>query len=172
MNSAKKLTLDEIRTLPKASVIWYSYELITDEGIMFHSVDPLMVCAPGDNGRLIGGGKDYDLDLDINKHLFDDPCSALWDSKPCADQLNGISGEEYDAITEKKPIVFKELATAITSRRYTFIKFCELIEMDYIRFWNKITGYDQFDQHDISAMKKALLLNDGEIMEMISQATA
>ena len=94
--TARKLTLDEIKALPKASVIWMENQYITDEGIIWYSLDPMMVCVPGENGCLIGGDKHSHFDLDIDDHLLDD--STMWNMEPAKNQLVGISAAEYDAM--------------------------------------------------------------------------
>ena len=91
---AKKMTLDEIKTLPRGSVMWAEFNDRTDEGIVWYSLDPVVVCEPGENGCLIGGNKDSFIDRNIDNHLLDD--LTIWSSEPEKEQLSGITQKVYD----------------------------------------------------------------------------
>lgn len=101
MNStiAKKLTLDEIKELPKASVVWMAINWTDEDGIVFHTVDPVMVWRKNKESRLIGSfdNESY-IDRSIDDNLLSDPDLSIWDHEPAEEQLEGISEEEYNRL--------------------------------------------------------------------------
>lgn len=161
---AKKLTLDEIKALPKASVIWMEVNDKTDNGIVWYSLDPVMIRVPGENGYLIGGNKDSIIDLAIDSHLLDN--ISIWNHEPNREQLIGITQEEYDSISNEESIVFSGLSAAITSRRYTFKSFCELAGLNYTDFMDALTGKREFIQMEMVIIRSMLNLSDAETMSV------
>lgn len=167
MNAAKKLTLDEIKALPRTSVIWYSYEIITDEGIMFHYTAPVMVCVPHENGCLIGGDESSIFDRDIDDHLMDDDIS-FWDAEPDRGQLSGITQKEYDDLTDVNSIVFPKLATAITSKGYTFESFSRTAGLNPVQLWESITGQREFTGKEIEVIVDKLNMRAADMRDLFS----
>ena len=159
---AKKLTLDEIKALPKASIIWMEVNDKTDNGIVWYSLDPVMIRVPGENGYLIGGNKDSIIDLAIDSHLLDN--ISIWNHEPNREQLTGITQEEYDSITDEESIVLSGLSAAITSRRYTFKSFCELAGLNYADFMDALTGKREFIQMEMVVIRSILNMSDAETM--------
>ena len=165
MNAAKKLTLDEIKALPRTSVIWYSYEIITDEGIMFHYTAPVMVCVPHENGCLIGGDDMSIFDRNIDDHLMDDDVS-FWNAEPDRRQLSGITQEEYDDLVDVSRIVFPKLATAITSKGYTFESFSRAAGLNPVQIWKSITGQREFTGREIEVIVDKLNMSAADMREI------
>lgn len=161
--NAKKLTLDEIKMLPIGSVIWRAYFIETDNGIVWHGTSPAMICVAGHGGYIIGGDEAGTFEHDIDDHMMDDPTNSFWDSQPSDNQLPGITKQEYNALRGEESITFPDLATAITSRRYTFEAFCKLAGLNYAKFWNAITGSREFTQHEIVTIRSELNLSDDEV---------
>ena len=161
---AKKLTLNEIKALSRGTVLWAEFDDLTDEGIVWYALDPVVICQEGENGCLIGGNKDSIIDRDINDDLLEN--LSLWTSEPNKEQLAGITEQEYNDLTDEGKIVFPELAAAITSRRYTFEAFCTSAGLDYPKFWNAITGKREFNRHEIITIRSALNLPDEEVMRI------
>lgn len=96
---AKKLTLEEIKALPKASVVWMAIHYISDDSIVFHTVDPVMVWRTSEGSGLIGCfEKGSYIDRCIDESLLSDPNLTIWDLEPADNQLEGISQEEYDKL--------------------------------------------------------------------------
>ena len=169
-NTAKKLTLEEIMTLPKATVLWLVDHNVSDEGIVWHGVDPVLVCAPGENGALIGGNLYSFVDLTINDQLLNDPNRSIWDREPSKRQLHGISREEYDAIPDALGhIQFTRLAYAITYRGFTFEQISDITGIKLKRIWNILTGKSEIVQCEIVALRRALDLTDSETMAVFFQ---
>ncbi len=164
--NAKKLTIDEIKSLPLASVVWFSFEHESDEGIAWHGYWPVMVCVPGENGRLIGGDEDSYINISINDHMLDSQEDSFWNFKPNEEQLKGITEEEFNAMPDAEQINNHKLAFAITSKKITVEAFCKLIRMNYQKFWNALTGKREFVQQEIVAIRTALNLSDDEIIEI------
>ena len=160
---ARKLTLEEIITLPKATVLWLVDYNISDESIVWHGVDPVLVCAPGENGALIGGNRYSLVDLHINDQLLNDPNRSIWDREPTKGQLHGISREEYDAIPDELGhIQFTRLAYAITYRGFTFEQISDITGIKLKRIWNILTCRSEIEQCEIVAIRTALDLSDDE----------
>ena len=127
ITKAKKLTIDEIKSLPLASVVWFSFEYENDEGIAWHGYRPVMVCVPGENGTLIGGEEDSYIRISIDDHMLDSREDSFWNFKPNEEQLKGITEEEYNAMPDPEQINNHKLAFAITSRKISVEAFCKLI---------------------------------------------
>ncbi len=66
MKIARQLTAKEISELPKTSVIWLSVNDIAEEGVQYFINVPMLVCAAGDGGTLIGGNKEQTWRFPIN----------------------------------------------------------------------------------------------------------
>lgn len=164
--NAKKLTLKEIEAMPRGSVIWRGEVNSSDDGIIWHYADPAVICVAGPGGYLLGGCDAGTFDMDINEHLLDSPTLTFWDREPADEQLPGITRAEFDAMDEPEMIVFPNLAMAITSRRMTLEKFCEIAGLAYQEFWYAITGKREFRQWEIVKIRVALNLTDDEVMEI------
>lgn len=165
-NNARMLTLEELETLPRGSVIWRSINLETDEGIVWHDFDPMMICVSGPNGKLIGADAWNYFEYEINNYLMEDSQIHFWDIEPNDAQLPGITRAEYDALTDEERIVNTKLAAAITSKGMLFEKFCETAGIDYRRFWSAITGSREFVQSEIVTIRTVLSLSDEETREI------
>lgn len=162
--TAKKLTLDELKRLPRGSAVWAEFLDKSEEGIVWYILDPVVVCEPGENGSIIGGNRDAIIARYIDDHLLEE--LTIWSSEPDKEQLTGITQKEYDDLPDVRKILFPELATAITSRRYTFEAFCTFAGLDYHDFWDAITGYREFVLHEIVSIRSALNLTDEETMSI------
>ena len=159
---AKKLSLDEIKMLSRGTVLWAEFDDLTDKGIVWYTLDPVVVCKEGENGCLIGGGRDSIIARDIDDCLLEN--FTIWNHEPNREQLTGITQEEYDSITNEESIVFSGLSAAITSRRYTFKSFCELAGLNYTDFMDALTGKREFIQMEMVIIRSILNLSDAETM--------
>lgn len=101
MNNAKKLTVQDIINLPKASVIWKEeHHFDENYNIGYYELFPMLVCVPGENGVLAWACKSYYCHLFINENLIDENTS-FWDCEPDPDMIsNDISETEYDKFLE------------------------------------------------------------------------
>lgn len=163
-NVAKKLTLEEIEALPKATVIWYAYVNTSDDGVMWHDADPVLICEPGEGGIIYGGDKDSFIDIDISAHMFDDPDVSFWDSEPNRTQLPGITRNEYNALPDPNDdlFTFTSLVTAITSRGMTFEALSDVTGINVNRIYEVLSDQDEIVQWEMVAIRKALKLTDEE----------
>ena len=164
--TARKLTLEEIEALPKASVIWLEMDMKDDNGICWHDVLPLLVCVPGKGGVLMGGDRDSFVDFDINDQLMNDPDNHFWSHEPSHDMLPGITREERDSIPGDEDFVFPKLVEAITSRKLTFAKFCTLSGMDFSKFMDALNGKREFVQWEMVAIRTTLKLTADQTTEI------
>ena len=173
-NEARKMTLAEIIALPKGSVIWMELHDISNDGVVYHSIDPLMVCISGNNGQLIGADEDSIIIHDINDHLLDDSNLIMWDHEPNRNQLIGLSKEEYAALNDPDDdlIVYPLLATEISSRGITFDRFSEMIDVNPDDFWRALTGKRSFEQWEIVEIRSALNLSDNKVEKIFSPVYA
>lgn len=167
---SRKLTIEEIKSLPLASVIWYAREYKTDEGIVWHCYSPVMVCVPGDNGELIGGDEASIIEVTISDKMMNDPIDSFWNYRPEESQLKGITEEEYNSLTDEERIVNTELAALITSKGMTFTVFCENAGLNYEHFWESMIGKREFVQHEIVTIRNILNLSDDETMRVFFPA--
>lgn len=168
MNTAKKLTLDEIKALPRASVIWSSFVFNTDEGIQFHTVYPVMVCVPHENGCLIGGDEEIYLRWIIDNQLMENDVT-FWDIEPARDQLPGITQNEYDGLPDVKRII---LAAAITSKGYSFESFSMTAGLSLDRLRESLNGQREFTLDEMEKISKVLEFSDDQIREVFFPAAA
>ncbi len=161
--TARKLTLDEIKAFPKASVIWYTYATQTDDGVIWHCCDPALIVWPGENGHIVGGDLNSIFSRVINDQLMKDG-TTFWSAEPPRDQLLGITRKEYDEMEDfEGKIAFPKLVTEITIRGYTFKQFCDLAGIRYSNFKKAITGECEFVAQEIGQIGSALHLTDDEI---------
>lgn len=164
---ARPLSLEEIKALPRTSVVWMIIHYTSDDGICWYSADPVMVSIPGDGGELIGGIKDEIINRTINDKLLDKDVS-IWDREPTPEQAHGITEKEYNALDDPNDdyIKFPVLASAITSRGMTLDAFCKSIKLFPGRFWKCITGKSEFIQWEIVKIVTALQLNKDETQKI------
>ena len=109
-NEARILTLDEIKKLPPATVIYRMYiGTITKEeidvmefpaenlGVSYAFICPAMICESGEDGYLVGGDSSGSFDSYYADNLDGD---QYWNSMPTIDQIHqyGITEEEYNAL--------------------------------------------------------------------------
>ena len=109
-NEARILTLDEIKKLPPATVIYRMYiGTITKEeiegnefpaenlGVSYAFICPAMICESGEDGYLVGGDESGWFDSQYANNLDGD---QYWDSRPTIEQVHqyGITEEEYNAL--------------------------------------------------------------------------
>lgn len=165
--AARKLTLKEIETLPKASVIWMGLETHTDEGILFYDTYPIVVCVAGKNAVLAGADADLCWHIKINAEYFSDKSDySFWNIEPGKAQLIGISADEYNNLNEKEDIVFHDLATAITSRGITLQALSDMTGIKIERIYKILSDMDEIVQSEIVAIGTALNLSDDEKREI------
>ena len=155
METAKKLSIEEMKALPFASVIWRNLTTVNDNGITFYVNSPCLVCDVGDNLYLVGGDSAGSFEYGIEDILNDESIS-FWNGEPRKDQLTGISISEYDEMDDTEQIVFPDLASAITSRGMTFKIFCSAAGIDYHSFWDSITGKTSFSCREIADIANKL----------------
>lgn len=161
---AKKLTLEDIKSLPKGAVVWGTSINESDDGIVWHDVLPLLIAVPGENGLLIGGEKQSIFDRDIDDGLLADSDYCIWDSEPARDQLCGITRDEFNDMQDPAIIQFTRLAYAITYRGFTFEQISDITGIRLKRIWNILTGKSEIEQCEIVAIRSALDLTDDETM--------
>lgn len=98
-NTAHQLTLAELEALPLGSVIWISFIYEEKNGVVWHSIWPVMVCATGKDGYIIGGDRDSIFDWDIASLLKEG--FTAWSMKPDDSMIPGITEEEFNALSEE-----------------------------------------------------------------------
>lgn len=99
--NARILTLEEIKSLSKASVIWrVSHQEDDDYHIHFHTVNPALIAVPGENGLIVGGDVGSLFCHDINDELINDGI-LFWSAEPAEEQLTdyGIPEAEFNKIS-------------------------------------------------------------------------
>ena len=163
-NTARMYTLEEIESLPRGSVTWMAFIIRSDDGIVWHSTFPVLVCVPGPGGLLMGGDYDGYIEQTIDERLLDD--NTYWNYEPSRHQLQGITRQEYDSMKETETITNRKLAAAITGKGFTFDRFCTMAGLDCRRLWNGLTGKREFTQEEIVTIRAALDLTDGQLMDI------
>lgn len=125
----KRLTLDEIMSLPKASVIWreeHTYD--EEEGFNFYEIEPMLISVPGRDGVLCYASKENFLFLNIDEDLIN-PQRNFWDSEPAEGMIKtGLPMKEFDSFHEHYKIhriVSKDILSTITCAGYTLDQFCQ-----------------------------------------------
>ena len=109
-NEARILSLDEIKKLPPATVIYRMSITTIDEkdiadwemspeylGVKWTCIMPAMICESGDNGYVVGGDDGGYFCSYYADNLEGD---QYWDSRPTVEQTHqyGITEEEYNAL--------------------------------------------------------------------------
>ena len=163
--AARKLTIEEIKALPFASVIWHSY-VTNDNGVVWHSKLPVVIVMPGEWGHLAGSDEAGLFEADIHDNMFDGYYNAYWTMEPDDDMLPGITKEEYNNTPDIVPdsIVYPQLAEAITSRKITFERLSDMTGIKTKRIADILTGKAEIVQLEIVAIRTALNLSDDETM--------
>lgn len=102
MNNAKMLTLEEIKNLPKASVIWrQEFYLDSDYDIEWFQLEPMLVCIPGEDGVLSWANSYSFLHLDIDDNLINNN-RIFWDMEPDSDMTErGMSESKFNEYLER-----------------------------------------------------------------------
>jgi hypothetical protein len=168
-NTAKKLTLEEIKALPRASVIWLVTYNCSDDGVVWHEVDPSLICVAGEGGVICGADNDSTWDFVINDDLFERPYKfEFWNYEPNREQLPGITGDEYNGLPNANDdlIMLPELAAKITYKGFTFDRFCEQTGLNSKRFWKALIGKREFMQWEIVVIRSELNLSDDDVREI------
>ena len=122
----KRLTLNEIISLPKASVIWREeHDCDEESGFNFYELEPMLVCVAGEGGVLAYANKDSFVDLDINDKLITEQ-RMFWDEKPGAELITGgLPIEYYDEQFHIQRVALKGLLSEITKAGYTLEHFSQ-----------------------------------------------
>lgn len=163
--TARKLTIEEIKALPFASIIWYS-NVSNDNGVVWHWKTPVVVYCPGDEGWLggdaFGGGV---IEKSIDDDMFSNPNDSYWNSEPTDDQLPGITKDEYNELWngDEEDITMPKLAEAITGRKITFEKICNLTGIDFGHFTDAMTGKEDFTCGELATIARELNTTVDEI---------
>lgn len=163
MPTAKKLTLEQLESLPLGAVVWRSTEEINEEGIAWHYVAPVMVYEPGKDGALVGGFANCGYFGSSMADILYDPTISFWNIKPDDWQLIGLSEEEYNAWPVEK-MTFFDLAKAITLRKKTLDEVAQLSGVSIKRLVEILTG-SQITSEEVFAIADALHLS----LEMIEK---
>lgn len=134
MNNARKLTLEEIKNLPKASVIWREQFTEDEEsGFVFYQLEPMLVCVPGECGVLAWANKYSFLDLTIDEDLLSG--RSFWDKEPDQDMIQGVPESDFDRFINASPLddfTFpqKQLLSTITRAGFSVPRFCQETGID------------------------------------------
>lgn len=160
---ARKLTLEEIKSLPFASVIWCAY-VTNDSGVIWHTKMPVVIVSPGEDGLLAGADEAGIYEVNVNDNMLDYPRDSFWTLEPDDAMLPGITREEYNEIPgELEKIVCPKLAEAITSRKITFEKICDQAGIDFGHFVNAMTGKEDFTCGELASIARKLNTTVDEI---------
>ena len=125
----KRLSLSEIISLPKASVIWREEHTYDDEsGYNFYEAEPMLVCVAGEGGVLAYANKESVLYLDIDGELITDS-RKFWDAEPGAELITGgLPVKYFDTFNERngiRRVALKGLLSEITKAGYTLDHFSQ-----------------------------------------------
>lgn len=123
----KQLSLSEIISLPKASVIWREEHNYDDEsGYNYFEIEPMMIGAAGQGGTLCFANQDTFLFLDIDESLITDE-RKFWDEEPGSELITEDLPVEYFNNFEERfnvrRVAVKGLLSAITKAGYTLDRF-------------------------------------------------
>ena len=167
---AKQLTLQELKELPRATVVWVELRFKEDNGILWHAVEPGMIISSGDDLFIVGGGEggyfahDIAESDDISNWFLE---NAFWNQEPTEDQVKyGLSEKEFNEMPEFENVAFPNLVTAISSKKLTIKAFCGTLEMKEKRFYDCLIGKKDFTRDEIERISSALDLTDYQIREI------
>ncbi len=164
--SARKLSLAEIKELPKASVIWLASETTEPEGIKWFAKLPIMVYVPGEDGAVIGANEAGYFDRKFSD-LFNDTGLSYWDKEPENEQLCGITEDEFNQISNG-PIA-SALTAAIIKRYNSFHLFCEKAGFEYESFLDGMAERRDFSSKELLTIFKLLDLTEEETNELFAE---
>lgn len=99
---AKKMTRDELKRIPGFTKIWVA--CVNDDtmyGLLWHWIAPAVIFNSGNDPiivpDLVNGIAVYEVDDDFFAQA---PYISFWNKKPDHKQLEGISEEEFNLMTE------------------------------------------------------------------------
>lgn len=173
MNTAKKLTTEEILSLPLGSVVWYEEHCSYDNpeqdihGIPFYFLYPLMVAGEGADFTLIGAREGCCPDYWGADAV---PLMVIWDRKPNRKQLKGFDHWDIDAIPEE---TLREMTaeqgtglTALKSRinwEYGSVSaFAHRIGINPRSMLRKLNGTAEFKAHEMTSIVKTMHFSNPE----------
>ena len=166
MNNAKRMTLQEIEAMPKASVIWFELHSLDDSDTFaeYYNIYPAMIAAPGENGVICWGSSDEYGVLEINNELINND-RLFWDHEPDKDMIfRGIPADIYNNMhIYPESETAKRLMTAITSRGYEINRFYSLSGVDESEFMQIIQGEREPDLSEIQQISGTLHLDEAEM---------
>ena len=125
----KRLSLSEIISLPKASVIWIEEHNYDDEsGYNYFEIEPMMIGAAGQGGTLCFANQDTYLFLDIDENLITDE-RWFWDEEPGSELITeDLPVEYFNSFEERfniRRVAVKGLLSVITKSGYTLDRFSQ-----------------------------------------------
>ncbi len=167
MNNPRKLSLDEIISLPKASVIWREEHFCPggNQGLDFYQLEPMLVCVPGKNGVLAWANTETFQELRINRSLINERRS-FWNAEPDPIFItSGIPESDYDQFINNfegdipHEIDDSRLLYEITHRGFTVGLFSQATGIKLERLINILLDPDLLMVSELEKIVDVLSLN-------------
>ena len=167
MKTAKRMTTEEILSLPLGSVVWYEEHFTYDDleqgiyDIPFYYLYPVMVAEEGKEFMLIGareGSCPEYWGADIVPYM------AIWDRKPDRKQLKGfehwdLSGIPDDTLrkmTAEQGTGLTALKSRIRWEYGSISTFANRIGMKPAAMRQRLNGTAEFKAHEMNRIVKAM----------------
>ena len=175
--SPKRLSLENIESLPKASVIWREEHIITsggNSGVEYFQLQPMMIGVPGKKGVLCYADLDGYIILDIDENLITDT-RFFWDAEPDPAVItSGIPEEEYNNLWDSSEYGYDDLQKmedsrivyAITKRGFTLDMFSQASGISKARLIMILRDPAQLTVSELDVFKQFLSLSADEAMNL------
>ena len=174
MSIARRMTAEEILSLPQGSVVWYEDRFIYDNaeegvcGIPAYFLYPIMVAEAGKDFALIGAREGCCPQTWLPKDL---PFMVIWDKKPDRKQLKGFYHWDIDYLSDKALLEMTEsYGTGVTALRKrvawefgSVTAFALCMRMNPRTLLRKLNGKVEFKYSEITAITQALGLSSAEV---------
>ena len=169
----KRLSLEEIMNLPKASVIWCEmHDQDHESNCDFYDVFPMLICVPGRDGVLSWADRDSQIALDIDEKLITED-RFFWDSEPAADQIStGIPLQELNRFFEEndvREIQNKRFLHLITSYGFSVPSFSKASGISQARIKGILKG-KAADVSDVWKISQVLNMSIDDLFEYLRKS--
>lgn len=174
-NTARKMTVDEIISLPQGAVVWYeehfSYDCSEDGvcGIPFYFLYPIMVATDEDEDFMMIGAR-YGCEPECwRANTLQD--MNIWNRKPSRNQLQGLNHWDIDDIPkETLQKMSDEQGNGLTALKKRILweygsinAFANRIGLNASTLANRLTGKTEFKYHEIVSIMEALGVGSAQI---------
>lgn len=165
----KRLSLDEIRELQRASVIWLEqHDIDTETGAAFFRIYPMMICVQGEGGVLAFADTDSVIVHDINDSLINHD-RLFWDEEPDPDLISCcLPWDQYNSFLDwigSDPVCLRDLVEAVTLAGISFDQLGQAAGLTEDQLRSALIGKRDLSQEEKARIGDLLKASDDRIFD-------